>query len=379
MIWFAAATAVFLYFTRPGWVTLVVAGLATAAVQPAGPSWIGASFAGLAPDTASPRLIIAAGLVAWAVRHRSWRMGVAAVVSGGLALAVDAPFVLALTLFTGAALAAGPRRPWQVAVTVVVAAALGLTYLGVVPGRSFVFAWPEVLWFAVGVAVLLVVVAPKPAWVALAIAGFGALAAYTVTLDPTFLARLCTRPGAVCGSAPGWFVAEDVERERGWLSDHAHAHTETLWFTPVWFVVAGVALWAVRRRSWRVAVAAVVFGVVLWAAPEYAAVPVFAAAAAAIGPRRNPFYLAGIGVLALALTDQRGPWTLVVTIGAVAVGLALGIWACLSKNGLNGAIAVVALAVAPLTPFLTAGVLLAAPVLRRAACWGGTPSRSPAP
>ncbi|ANZ39224.1 hypothetical protein BBK82_27295 [Lentzea guizhouensis] len=386
MIWFAAATAVFLYFTRPAWVTFVLAGLATIAVQPAGPGWIGATHAGLAPDLASPRLVIAAGLVAWAIRHRSWRMGAAAVVFGALVLFTDRAFIPALLLFTAAALAAAPRRPLYSGGIAVLAVALGLTFLGVLPGHQVVDAMPEVVWIAFGVAVLLVAVAPRPAWVALAIAGFGSLAAYTMTLSPMFLINPCTLPGAVCGSAPGWYSAEErpaqaVSTDRGaGIGGLGYSYDDMLTYTPVWFVVAAVLVWAIRRHSWRVAVAAVVFGAVLWAAPEYAAIPVFAAAAAALGPRRDPFYLAGIGVLALALTDRQEQWTLLlVTIIAIATGLALGIWAYLSKNGLNGAIAVVALAVAPLTPFLTAGVLLAAPALRRAARWGGTPNRSPAP
>ncbi|KOV78557.1 hypothetical protein [Nocardia sp. NRRL S-836] len=386
MIWFAAATAVFLYFTRPAWVTFVLAGLATITVQPLGPDWIGATSGGLAPDLASPRLVIAAGLVAWAVRHKSWRMGAAAVVFGGLVLCTDRVFVPTLLLFTAAALAAAPRRPLWSGGIVVLAAAAGLAFLGVIPGGTVITALPGVVWIAFGVAVLLVAVAPRPAWVALLLAGFGALAAHTVTLTPRFLIDACAAPGAVCGTAPGWYSAEErtAQVTIGSYADigalgRDHAYWDTWWsFTPVWFVVAAVLVWALRRRSWRVAVAGVAFGAVLWAMPENAAITMFAAAAAALGPRRDPFYLAGIGVLALALADRHGPWTLVVTIVAIAVGLALGIWAYLSKNGLNGAIAVVALAVAPLTPLFTAGVLLAAPVLRRAARWGGTPTRSPA-
>lgn len=394
MIWFAAATAVFLVLTRPAWVTLVLAGLATAAVQLFGPDWIGSSNIGLAHDLASPRLIIAAGLLAWAARYKSWRMGAAAVVFGVLALVVDQSFVLALALFTAAAMAAAPRRPVPSGPIALAGLALGLTYLGYTPLRGVIFAWPDAVWLAVGVTVLLAVAAPKPAWVALAVGGFGALAAYTVTLQPTFLLNACLQPGAVCGSQPGWYATEDADLtltvgaprlgesvqypgDSGILG-RGYGYGDMLEFNPVWFIVAGVLVWAVRRRSWRVAVAGAVFGVAVWAVPEQAALLLFAAAAAAIGPRRDAHYLAGIGVLVLALTDQNGTWTLAVTIVAIAVGLALGIWALTQKNGVNGAIALIALAVAPLTPFLTAGVLLATPLLRRAARWGGTPNRSPA-
>ncbi|MGZ3143913.1 hypothetical protein ACVDFE_18355 [Lentzea chajnantorensis] len=383
MIWFAAATAVFLYFARPAWVTFVLAGLATIAVQPFGPGWIGATSGALAPDLASPRLVIAAGLVAWAVRHRSWRMGAAAVVFGALVLCTDRAFIPVLLLFTAAALAAAPRRPLHSGGIVVLAVALGLTFLGVLPARPVVEAMPEVVWIAFGVALLLVAVAPRPAWVALSIAGFGSLAAYTVTLSPMFLTNPCTLPGAVCGSAPGWYSSDErpaqVVVSSGATGIGSLGRDDMLTYTPVWFVVAAVLVWAIRRRSWRVAVAGVAFGAVLQAAPEHAAIPVFAAAAAALGPRRDPFYLAGIGVLALALADRQEPWTLAVTIIAITAGLALGFWSCARKNGADGAIAVVALAVAPVTPFLTAGVLLATPLLRRAACWAGTPNRSPAP
>jgi hypothetical protein len=314
-------------------------------------------------------------------------MGAAAVVFGALVLFTDRAFIPVLLLFTAAALAAAPRKPLYSGGIAVLAVVLGLAFLGVLPGRQVFGAMPEVVWIAFGVAVLLVAVAPRPAWVALAIAGFGSLAAYAMTLSPMFLINPCTLPGAVCGSAPGWYSADErsaqvvgIDRGAGIGGlGRGYSYDDMLTYTPVWFIVAAVLVWAVRRRSWRVAVVAAVFGAVLWAAPEYAAIPVFAAAAAALGPRRDPFYLAGIGVLALALTDRQEQWTLLVTIIAIATGLALGIWAYLSKNGLSGAIAVVALAVAPLTPLLTAGVLLTAPVLRRAARWGGTPSRSPAP
>ena len=59
--------------------------------------------------------------------------------------------------------------------------------------------------------------------------------------------------------------------------------------------------------------------------------------------------------------------------------LGLGIWALAKKNGADAAIALVSLAVAPLTPFLSAGVLLVSPVIRRTvARSAGTPDLQPA-
>lgn len=110
MIWFAAATAVFGFFTRPAWVTLTLAGLATATLGGIGPAWIGPSAFGLDDDKIGPRLVIAAGLLAWSARNDSWRMAVAAVAFGGLSVFTDHTFAPALVLFGAAALAAGPRR-----------------------------------------------------------------------------------------------------------------------------------------------------------------------------------------------------------------------------------------------------------------------------
>ncbi|GAA3660086.1 hypothetical protein GCM10022267_52870 [Lentzea roselyniae] len=99
--------------------------------------------------------------------------------------------------------------------------------------------------------------------------------------------------------------------------------------------------------------------------PFEAPIVLFAAAAAAIGPRRDARYLTGIGILALVLIDQRGPWTLLVTIIAITVTLGLGIWAWVKKNGVDGAVALVSLASAALTPFLSAGVLLVASAIKQ--------------
>ncbi len=125
-------------------------------------------------------------------------------------------------------------------------------------------------------------------------------------------------------------------------------------------VVVGVLGWAIRRLSWRVAVAGALYGAAVWTMPYQAPIVLFTAAAAALGPRRDPHYLAGLGILALALTDQYDAWTLMVTIVAITVALGLGIWALVKKNGVDAAVALVALASATVTPFLSAGVLLIA-------------------
>ncbi|GGM95926.1 hypothetical protein GCM10011609_36920 [Lentzea pudingi] len=56
----------------------------------------------------------------------------------------------------------------------------------------------------------------------------------------------------------------------------------------------------------------------------------------------------------LALADRYSMWPLLVTIVAIAA-LGLGILALTKKNGVDAAIALVSLAVAPPTPFLSAG------------------------
>ncbi|WP_330274047.1 hypothetical protein OG205_46240 [Lentzea sp. NBC_00516] len=90
----------------------------------------------------------------------------------------------------------------------------------------------------------------------------------------------------------------------------------------------------------RTAVAAEVYGVAVWAIPEQA------------------------------------PLVLII---ALAIALGLGIRAVATKNGSDAAVALVSLATATLTPFLSAGVLLAYVVIRRtAARSAGTSNLQPA-
>ena len=112
------------------------------------------------------------------------------------------------------------------------------------------------------------------------------------------------------------------------------------------------------------------YGVAVMTMPYEAPIVLFAAAAAAIGPRKDVHYLAGVGILALALIDQQGSWTLLVTIIAITVTLALAGWAVFKKNGVNGAVALVSMAAASLTPFLSAGVLLIASAIKHRT-WAG--------
>lgn len=224
---------------------------------------------------------------------------------------------------------------------------------------------PPLQFAALAIAVLLIVVAPRPAWVALVIAGLAAYSVRAVFFMVDFGHRdaLCLNGSAICsGTQPGWYTADEK----------LYSPSVTKFFlelpvVPAWLVVAGVLGWAIRRRSWRTAVAGALYGVAVVVMPYEAPFVLFAAAAAAIGPRKDIRYLAGIGILALALIDQQGPWTLMVTIVTITVTLALGIWALAKKNGVNATVALVALASAPLTPFLSAGVLLASPLIRRTA------------
>jgi hypothetical protein len=246
--------------------------------------------------------------------------------------------------------------------TIIVGAAL--TALALINEQTH---WLLPLTFAaVAIAVLLIVVAPRPAWVALVIAGIGAFGVRSVSLaisglfdDP------CVSSGIVCGGTqPGWYRSTDL---------FGHGYTNYLVelpFIPAWVIVAGVLGWAIRRRSWRTAVAGAVYGAAVATMEFDAPIVLFAAAAAALGPRKDARYLAGLGILALALIDQQGPWTLITTIVAITVTLALLVWALFKKDGVNGTVALVALAAASLTPFLSAGVLLAASLVKRRAWFG---------
>lgn len=234
---------------------------------------------------------------------------------------------------------------------------------------------PPHTFAALAIAVLLVVVAPRPAWVALVVAGLAAYSVRSVFLMVDFghINAVCLNGSAICGTEPGWYTTE------GTLFSSEVQYYLELPVVPAWLVVAGVLGWAIRRRSWRTAVAGAVYAAAVMATPFQAPIVLLAAAAAALGPRRDVQYLAGVGILALALIDQQGPWTLIVTIVAIALTLALGVWALAKKNGVDAAVALVALASAPLTPFLSAGVLLVASLIRRTAGRSaGTPSPQPA-
>lgn len=217
---------------------------------------------------------------------------------------------------------------------------------------------PPLQFAALAIAVLLIVVAPRPAWVALVIAG---IAAYTVRSGTLLVdfdqhKNFCLNSIAICGDelyTPG--TAE---------------YFLELPMVPAVLVVIGVLGWAIRRRSWRTAVAGAVYGVAVETMAYEAPIVLIAAAAAALGPRKDPRYLAGIGILALVLANQYGPWTLLVTIVAITATLALVVWALVKKEGVNGAVALVALASAALTPLLSAGVLLAAALVKRRAWLG---------
>ncbi|MGW6445016.1 hypothetical protein [Lentzea sp. NPDC055074] len=233
---------------------------------------------------------------------------------------------------------------------------------------------------AAAVAVALIAVAPRPVWVALLATACAAMAVHTAVVAVPFSEydKLCNVPGqcvqiTITTTTPRFLTQENPATTplEPWFD---------LPFLPAWLLVAGLLGWAVRRLSWRVAVAAACYGAALvWLGGHMAPLVVFAAAAAAIGPRKDAHYLAGAGILALALADRYDAWTLLVTLISIVAALGLGIWALVKKNGANAAIALVALAVAPLTPFLGAGVLLVSPVIRRTAGRSaGTPGLQPA-
>ena len=227
-----------------------------------------------------------------------------------------------------------------------------------------------IYWFlgALAAALLLLAVAPRPAWVALAIAGAGAFAAVEAMPSAPPSWSGCPNGASACFQI-GWYTGEE---------DHEPSFLRFLydWPTiPAWLVVAGVLGWAIRRRSWRTAIAGAVYGAAVFVMPYEAPIVLLAAAAAAIGPRRDAHYIAGVGLFALAWADL--PWTLLITI---TVTLALTILAAATKNGVNATVALVSLASAPLTPFLSAVVLLTIVLIRRtAARSAGTPNPQPAP
>ncbi len=222
---------------------------------------------------------------------------------------------------------------------------------------------PPFQFATLAIAVLLIVVAPRPAWVALLIAGIAAYSVRSVFFMVDFGSRgaLCFNGSAICGGTqPDWYTADEK-----FYSPVVTRFFLDLPVVPAWLIVAGVLGWAIRRRSWRTAVAGALYGVAVVTTPLQAPLVLFAAAAAAIGPRKDFRYLAGIGILAIVLMDPYRPWSLMGTIVATLVALGLGIWALAKKDGVNGAVALVVMASAPLTPFLSAGVLLVVSLVKR--------------
>jgi hypothetical protein len=214
---------------------------------------------------------------------------------------------------------------------------------------------PPLQFIALAVSVLLIVVAPRPAWVALVIAGLAAYSVRSVFLMVDFgqLDAVCLNGSAICGGTqPGWYIADEKIYSPGVTRFFLE-----LPVVPAWLVVAGVLGWAIRRRSWRTAVAGALYGATVVFLPHEAPIVLFAAAAAALGPRKDVRYLMGVGILSLALISP-----LVATIVAITATLGLLIWALVRKDVVNGAVALVALASASLTPYLSAGVLLTAAV-----------------
>lgn len=220
---------------------------------------------------------------------------------------------------------------------------------------------PPLQFGALAIAVLLVVVAPRPAWVALLIAGISAYSVRSVLIAASFgiQSDICLGGSAICTvSGTGW----------GTVDPFGSSRPESLFEFPVvpaWLIVAGVLGWAIRRRSRRTAVAGALYGLAVVVMPLQAPMVLFAAAAAALGPRKDVRYLAGIAILTIGLMDPFGPWTLVGRLVAIIAALGLGIWALVKKDGVNVVVALVALAAATLTAFLSAGVLLAAAAVRQ--------------
>ncbi|KJK41936.1 hypothetical protein UK23_39600 [Lentzea aerocolonigenes] len=224
--------------------------------------------------------------------------------------------------------------------------------------------WLPPLQFAgLAIAVLLIVVAPRPAWVALVIAGITAVSMRSVVLMVNFEHEddFCLNGGALCSFdiQPGWYSVEEP------YAPFDAKYLFELPVIPAWLIVLGVLGWAARRRSWRTAVAGAVYGVAVATIPYYAPIVLFAAAAAAIGARKDVRYLAGIGILMLVLMDQHQPWSLVATFVAVVAALGLGIRALVKKDGVNGLVALASLAAAAVSPLLSAGVLLVTSAIRQ--------------
>ena len=204
MIWFAAATAVFGFFTRPAWVTLTLAGLATATSGGIGPAWIGASAFGLDDDEIGPRLVIAAGTSGVVGPQRQLADGSR---RGGVrrAVGVHRSHVRARAgaLRCRRTGRRAEKNPFCIGGVVLVTTTLVLTYEGYVPWSWLVLGWSTTIFIAAGAAVLLVVAAPRPTWVALAIAAFAALATYTATTGTAMLGDVCSRPGVTLRDPAG--------------------------------------------------------------------------------------------------------------------------------------------------------------------------------
>jgi hypothetical protein len=226
----------------------------------------------------------------------------------------------------------------------------------------------QLLWLpppqfgALAIAVLLVVVAPRPAWIALVIAGVAAHSVRSVLIVAGYgiQSDICLNGSAICTvSRSGWGTVDPFSS-----SGPANSYFEFP-VVPAWLIVAGVLGWAIRRRSWRTGVAGALYGLAVVAMPFQAPIVLFAAAAAALGPRKDARYLAAIGILAVGLMDPWGPWTLVGKIVAVAAALGLGTWAMVKKDYVGVGVALVTLAATTLSAFLSAGVLLAAAAVRQ--------------
>lgn len=152
----AIATALIVVFNahRPAWTVLLIAGLGTAATRQTSPDLFGYEALNIdgGPWT---WVIIATGLAGWALRNRSWRVAVVAVLLGVAPLVTDDAFVLALIPLAAAACAAGPRRdPLYVGGVVTAAAALLPFASALAPGSRFVSIEPGGLWMIAAAACL---------------------------------------------------------------------------------------------------------------------------------------------------------------------------------------------------------------------------------